>query len=135
VQNWPDGHLKLGWTRELLKLRTEFSEVFTHGDYQPLEVMGPHRDHVIAFARRHGRDAVITAVAKSLAPLSQGGRVWPRAATFEGSLNLGGHSVEGISGENRVTDVPLSMLFRHLPVAVLKARAEGASNSRRKRQV
>jgi (1->4)-alpha-D-glucan 1-alpha-D-glucosylmutase len=135
VQDWPNGHLKLAWTRQLLKLRTEFAEVFTHGDYQPLEVMGPHRDHVIAFARRHGRDAVITAVAKSLAPLSQGGRAWPRAEAFEGSLNLGGHSVEGVGGDGRMTEIPLSTLFRHLPVAVLKARVEGASRSRRKRQV
>ena len=62
VQNWPDGHLKLAWTRHLLKLRNELADVFTHGDYQPLEVSGPHRDHVIAFARRHGRDAAITVV-------------------------------------------------------------------------
>jgi (1->4)-alpha-D-glucan 1-alpha-D-glucosylmutase len=134
AQSWPNGHLKLAWTRQLLKLRTEFAEVFTHGDYQPLEVVGPYRDHVIAFARRHGRDAVITAVAKSLAPLSQGGRAWPRAEAFEGSLKLGGHAVEGVGSEGRVTEVPLSTLFRHLPVAVLKATVEGASRSRRKRQ-
>src|SRR5882757_6229487 len=57
VQDWPTGHLKLAWTRHLLKLRTELSDVFTSGDYQRLEVSGPHRDHLIAFARRHGRDA------------------------------------------------------------------------------
>ena len=67
AQNWPDGHLKLAWTRHLLKLRTELADVFTDGDYQPLEVSGPHRDHVIAFARRRGRDAAIVAVAKSFA--------------------------------------------------------------------
>ena len=59
AQDWPNGHLKLAWTRHLLKLRTELSDVFANGDYQPLEVSGPHRDHVIAFARRHGRDAAI----------------------------------------------------------------------------
>ena len=55
VQDWPSGHLKLAWTRHLLKLRTELSDVFTSGDYQPLEVSGPHRDHVIAFARHTPR--------------------------------------------------------------------------------
>ena len=84
--NWPNGHLKLAWTRHLLKLRTELADVFAHGDYQPLQVSGPHRDHVIAFARRRGRDAAIVAVAKSFAPLSQGGRAWPRAEAFEGAL-------------------------------------------------
>ena len=67
AQHWPDGHIKLAWTRQLLKLRAELADVFAHGDYQPLEVSGPHRDHVIAFARRRGRDAVIVAVAKSFA--------------------------------------------------------------------
>ena len=59
AQNWPDGHLKLAWTRHLIKLRNDLADVFTYGDYQPLEVRGPHRDHVIAFARRHGGDAAI----------------------------------------------------------------------------
>ena len=133
AQNWPNGHLKLAWTRHLLELRTELADVFAHGDYQPLEITGPHRDHVIAFARRHGRDAVITAVAKSLAPMSQGGRVWPRADAFEGALNLKGYSVEGIVSEAGVAEVRLSALFRHLPVAVLKARFEGALKPARKR--
>ena len=40
AQNWPDGHVKLAWTRHLLKLRTELPDVFAHGDYEPLEVSG-----------------------------------------------------------------------------------------------
>src|SRR5882757_6953619 len=133
AQNWSNGHLKLAWTRRLLKLRTELADVFAHGDYQPLEITGPHRDHVIAFARRHGRDAVITAVAKSFVPMSQGGRVWPRADAFDGALNLKGYSVEGIVSEAGATQVQLSALFRHLPVAVLKAGFEGALKPPRKR--
>jgi (1->4)-alpha-D-glucan 1-alpha-D-glucosylmutase len=130
VQNWPDGHLKLAWTRHLLKLRNELADVFTHGDYQPLEVTGPHHDHVIAFARRHGRDAAVTVVAKTLAPFSQAGRVWPRADDFEGTLNLAGYTVEGCAAE-----VPLATLFRLLPAAVLKAKAETAAKPKRKRIV
>src|SRR6202012_4027401 len=128
VQNWPDGHLKLAWTRYLLKLRNELADVFAHGDYEPLEVSGTHGDHVIAFARRYGRAAAITVVAKTLAPLSQAGRVWPSADDFEGTLNLAGFSVEGCAGE-----VPLAALFRHLPAAVLKAKAEAAAKTRSKR--
>jgi (1->4)-alpha-D-glucan 1-alpha-D-glucosylmutase len=131
VRNWPDGHVKLAWTRHLLKLRNEFADLFTHGDYLPLQVSGPHSDHVIAFARRRGRDAVIVAVAKSLAPLSEGGRVWPGADGFDGALDLKDYSyVEGASG---ATQLPLSTLFRHLPVAAMKARVEGRSKPPRKR--
>ena len=64
VENWPSGHLKLAWTRHLLKLRTELADVFTDGDYEPLEVSGPQRDHFIAFARRRGREAAITVVTR-----------------------------------------------------------------------
>src|SRR6202022_2476486 len=87
ARDWTNGHLKLAWTRHLLKLRTELAEVFTYGDYQPLEVSGPHRDHVVAFARRRGRDAAITVVAKSFAPFTEGGRAWPGAEAFDGMLS------------------------------------------------
>jgi (1->4)-alpha-D-glucan 1-alpha-D-glucosylmutase len=133
VQNWPNGHLKLAWTRHLLKLRTELADVFAHGDYHPLEVSGPHREHVIAFARRRGRNAVITAVAKSFAAFSKGGRVWPRAENYEGALGLKDYSVKGIGGTAGATEARLSTLFQHLPAAVLKARYKGALKPVRKR--
>jgi (1->4)-alpha-D-glucan 1-alpha-D-glucosylmutase len=130
TQNWRSGHLKLAWTRSLLELRTELADVFTHGDYLSLEVTGPHRDHIIAFARRHGREAAIVAVAKSFARFSQGGRDWPRAEAFDATLDLSGYSVEGIGGG---AEIPFSALFRHLPVAVLKAKFKSALKPARKR--
>jgi (1->4)-alpha-D-glucan 1-alpha-D-glucosylmutase len=130
VQSWPDGRLKLAWTRHLLKLRTELADLFTDSDYQPLEVTGPHRDHVIAFVRRRGHDAAITIVMKSLAPLSQGGRTWPRADGFEAAVNLMGYSIEGTDGM-RNAEVPLSILLPHLPVAVLKANIAAKPKRRR----
>jgi (1->4)-alpha-D-glucan 1-alpha-D-glucosylmutase len=134
VQNWSDGHLKLAWTRRLLKLRTELADVFAYGDYEPLKISGPHRGHVIAFARRRGRDAAIVAVAKSFAAFSQGGRIWPRAEAFDGALGVNGYAVEGLSGgEANAAEVRLSALFRHLPAAVLKARFKGALKPARKR--
>jgi (1->4)-alpha-D-glucan 1-alpha-D-glucosylmutase len=131
VQNWPDGHLKLAWTRHLLKLRTELADLFADGDYQPLEVTGPHRDHLIAFARRRGHDAAITIVMKSLAPLSQGGRTWPRADGLEAAVNLMGYSIEGTDGMRNADQVPLSILMPHLPVAVLKANIAAKAKRRR----
>src|SRR6266403_1087108 len=125
AQNWADGRLKLAWTAHLLKLRTELEGVFTHGDYRPLAVEGPHRDHVIAFARRRGRDAAVIAVARHFAPFSQGGRVWPSATQFDATIGLDGLSVDGVGDAG--TALRLSTLFQRLPVAVLKARFEGAS--------
>ncbi|MDP1866311.1 MAG: malto-oligosyltrehalose synthase [Bradyrhizobium sp.] len=131
AQHWPDGHIKLAWTRRLLKQRTELAELFAQGDYQPLEVSGPHRDHVIAFARRRGGDAVIVAVAKSFAAFSQGGRAWPRGEAFDGALDLKGYTLEGMA--RGPTELRLSKLFGKLPVAVLKARFEGSLKPARKR--
>jgi len=129
ARNWTDGRLKLAWTAHLLKLRTELEGVFTHGDYRPLAVEGPHRDHVIAFARRRGRDAAVIAVARHFAPFSQGGRVWPSATQFDATINLHGFSVEGVSDTDNA--LPLSALFRQMPAAVMKARLVGAPTRKR----
>ena len=121
TQTWADGRIKLAWTRHLLKLRAELAEVFAHGDYQPLEVIGPHRDHVIAFARRHGGDAVIVAAGKSLAPFTQGGRAWPDANAYDGAIVTKGYSLEGIGGN----ELPLADVFKTLPAAIMKAKVAG----------
>jgi len=113
-----------------LKLRTELADVFTLGDYQPLGVSGPHRDHVIAFARRRGRDVAIVAVAKSFAAFTQAGRTWPRSDVFDASLDVGGYALKGIADAGQLH---LSDLFRHLPAAVVKARFAGASRPARRR--
>ncbi len=128
VREWPDGRLKLAWTRHLLRLRTELPDVFTQGNYLPLEASGPHRDHVIAFARQWEGNAVIVIVAKSFAPFTEVGRVWPKPDAFDGVVTIKGY-VTG-PGEN---ELQLSTLFRHLPVAVLKAKVAAASRPARKR--
>jgi (1->4)-alpha-D-glucan 1-alpha-D-glucosylmutase len=130
-RRWPNGHIKQAWTRHLLKLRSELADVFVNGSYEPLEVGGTHREHIIAFARRRGRDAAIVAVAKSFAAFSQGGRVWPSAESFGAALDISGYSVEGFA-EADATQLRVSDLFRHLPAAVLKARFTGATKPARK---
>jgi (1->4)-alpha-D-glucan 1-alpha-D-glucosylmutase len=132
VEAWPSGDLKLAWTRHLLKLRTELAAVFADGDYDPLEVNGAHRDHFVAFARRRGRDAAITVVTRWFAPLTDGGRHWPRPESYDAALNLGGYAMEGFADAD-ATQLRLSDLLTHLPVAVLKARFNGAMKQARKR--
>ncbi|HLG81286.1 MAG TPA: malto-oligosyltrehalose synthase [Bradyrhizobium sp.] len=131
ARDWQSGELKFAWTRRLLKLRSEQAELFTSGDYQPLEVSGPNREHVIAFARRHGRDAAIVAVARCLAPFTDNGRVWPRMDSLEGSVSMQGFSLDGENANLR--ELPLASLFATLPVAVLKARPATASKRLRHR--
>ncbi len=131
VEKWPSGHLKLAWTRHLLQLRTELADVFTDGEYEPLEVSGPHRDHFIAFARRRGRGAAIIVVTRWFAPLTDGGRHWPAAEDIDATLDAGGYAVEGFADAD-ATQLRASDLLTHLPVAVLKASFTGAVKPARK---
>lgn len=133
VEKWPSGHLKLAWTRHLLKLRTELADIFANGDYEPLEVSGPQADHFIGFARRSGREAAIVVVTRWFAPFTDGGRHWPRPERYEAALNVAGYAVEGFADPD-AAQLRLSDLLAHLPAAVLKARFNGSVKPARKRE-
>jgi (1->4)-alpha-D-glucan 1-alpha-D-glucosylmutase len=129
IRHWPDGRLKLAWTRQLLRLRSELADVFTHGDYQPLEVSGQHADHVIAFARRYGRHAAIILVGRLFAPFTQGGREWPTFETLDAAANVKGYSIAGHEDH----ELRLSQAFRAVPAIVLKARVASGAKAVRQR--
>ncbi len=131
ARDWQTGELKFAWTRHLLKLRGKQAALFTAGEYQPLEVNGPGREHVIAFARRHGREAAIVAVARCLGPFTEAGRAWPRLERIEGRVILQELSLEGENAGLR--EIPLASLFTSLPVAVLKARVPAVTKRLRPR--
>jgi (1->4)-alpha-D-glucan 1-alpha-D-glucosylmutase len=133
AQSWPDGRLKLAWTAHLLKMRNELAEVFTDGDYQPLEVSGPHRDHVIAFARRRGRNAAIVVAGRWFAPSTQGGRNWPKADAFDASIHVRGFAIDG--DPDAGTEIRVASLFRPLPAVVLKASVVGATRPARRKAI
>ena len=118
TSTWPDGRLKLAWTRHLLKRRNELAAVFANGDYQPLEVRGTHAEHVIAFARRHGRTAAIVVVGRLFSPFTQAGREWPVLEGFDATIDITGYAAPGLTGN----DLPLSHAFRDFPAAVIEAR-------------
>lgn len=61
---WQDGRIKLAVTSTLLRLRAEHAELFTAGDYQPLTVTGAQAEEVCAFARTHGGETLVCAVAR-----------------------------------------------------------------------
>ncbi|XGV98254.1 MAG: malto-oligosyltrehalose synthase [Leptolyngbya sp. BL-A-14] len=46
-----NGNIKLFLTYQLLQARKTFATLFQNGDYQPLNVTGVLKDHIIAFAR------------------------------------------------------------------------------------
>jgi (1->4)-alpha-D-glucan 1-alpha-D-glucosylmutase len=117
TDRWHDGHLKLAWTRQLLKIRADLGNVFTDGDYVPLAVTGRDSDHVMAFARRRGRQAAVVAVVRHFAPLTQVGRSWPALEGLEGAIDVSGLAVDGAADGV----LPLNVAFKALPVAIIPA--------------
>lgn len=78
-----DGRIKLWVTAEGLRYRRAHAALFQQGEYVPLQVIGPRRDHLFAFARIHGDQAVVVVVPRLLTgviedptELPVGKRVW-----------------------------------------------------------
>ncbi|WP_316194305.1 malto-oligosyltrehalose synthase [Bradyrhizobium sp. SZCCHNRI3052] len=124
ADHWPDGRIKLAWTRELLKLRNQMPAVFTDGSYEPLEVSGRHADHIIAFARRRGRDAVVVVTVRNFAPFTDGGRVWPHADGFDAEVHARGYT----PADMQDGILTVSSIFTHLPAATIPARTDAAAH-------
>ena len=133
---WPDGRIKLALTRHLLALRNAHASLFAQGTYRPVEVSGRQREHVMAFARTAGRDAIVVAVGRLFSPLTRGGVSWPAAEDWDGELVLDGFSdIHHTLAPDRVwsrSGVPLSRLFDPLPVAILRASLTHKATTRRR---
>lgn len=126
-----DGRLKLFITSRALRFRRAHRELFAHGDYVPVAVSGQHAARAVAFARRHGAQSVIVAVARFFLELNAGvglpvGELWHETALM---LNeeLSGCYRDALTGASlgaqtngREAVLPLSEVFAHLPVALLE---------------
>jgi (1->4)-alpha-D-glucan 1-alpha-D-glucosylmutase len=125
IAAWPDGTIKFALLRQLLALRNNHPTVLTEGTYHPVEVDGRDRDHVIAFARVFGHDAIVVAIGRHFAPFTDGGRRWPAPAAWDAELVLDGFSsvgdLRGAESHVPLPRVAISRLFDPLPVALLRA--------------
>ncbi|MFS2013125.1 malto-oligosyltrehalose synthase [Azospirillum sp. CT11-132] len=117
LERWTDGAVKLALTRQALQVRAEMPEVFSAGEYLPLEATGDRADHVVAYARRNGDDTVLVAVPRLVGQLGESPD-WgntaiplPRGARWRNRLT--GAEVEGGDAMMAAT------LFADLPVALL----------------
>jgi (1->4)-alpha-D-glucan 1-alpha-D-glucosylmutase len=121
-ETWRHGQAKLALMQRLLMLRNELSQLFLKGAYQGLEVTGRDADRVVAFARSHGSDRVVVAVARHFATLTEQGRRWPR--NWQGQIKFVGKGFSDLIGsvDNPVT-LDLGDLFTNLPVAVVRVAA------------
>jgi (1->4)-alpha-D-glucan 1-alpha-D-glucosylmutase len=127
---WPDGRIKLALTARLMAIRRELAPVFTAGDYRALEVEGPDRHEIVAFARCDGGEAVLVIVARLFNRATRGGRQWPR--DWNAAVSVDGFSaLQQLLSEPRGLQGPrlaVAELFGMLPVAVLRGRDGANSN-------
>ena len=71
-------------------------------------------------------------VPRWFAEFTDQGRNWPDSQMYDAALNVSGYAVDGFADAD-ATQLRLSDLLAHLPVAVLKARFNGAAKPARKR--
>jgi maltooligosyltrehalose synthase len=56
------GEIKLHLLHQLLGIRNSNPEIFSHGDYVPLDTEGKYKDHIIAFTRKHRHTSILVVV-------------------------------------------------------------------------
>ncbi len=78
--NRADGRIKLWLTAEGLRYRRAHASLFLHGEYVPLDVVGPKREHLFAFARIHEDEAIVVVVPRLLTGLVED----PAGRSFDG---------------------------------------------------
>ena len=131
MSRWEDGRIKLYLIHKLLDFRRAHQELFTDGEYLPLEATGESRQAVCAFARRKGQTwalAIVPCLVGNRAyhgtpPLGAG--VWNSTAL---SLrdDMPGRWLDIISGERLeasdtapTKNLLLRGVFNNFPVALL----------------
>ena len=133
LDNMQDGRIKMYFTWKLLQLRSEKSELFLKGDYLPLQAEGTKADFICSFARSISDQTSVTVTPRWFFKLCNGidsipigETVWEDTWLDISSLGLGprlrnilvGESIPVEERDGR-TGIPLSILFKRFPYAVL----------------
>ena len=123
VEHWRDGRVKAALVAQALHLRRTHGAAFDDGRYEPLEVVGERADHVLAFVRESGAQAVIVAGALRCANIMIGSdRVTPppeywgdTAIIIPDRLRTRSSTPGGI----RSSPIQARTLFEHSPAAAI----------------
>ena len=124
-----DGRAKLYVSWRLLQLRKQHEGLFRDGGYTAVRTTGEQSRHVVAFARRHGGETVITVVPRLVAGLGvRPGRtpcdreLWGEARIELPFLEEGAQLTDVFTGRELVVregGLPVSEVLAGFPVAVL----------------
>ncbi|MGV3704937.1 MAG: malto-oligosyltrehalose synthase [Arcticibacter sp.] len=128
--------IKLWLTHQLLQLRGSSQELFEKGAYIPLQVKGKYKNNILAFARRHKSEWVITAVPLHIAGICEEQQCEANAIDWRKTRIILPPSapvqwedpMRKASGKTN-GELLISELFRSVPFAVVKLAQEPNSRS------
>ena len=129
-----DGRLKCLIMMTALQFRKDHSDLFLHGNYQPLEASGKKSQHLCAFARIHEEHVAITLTPRFFQGLVSdphtlpiGKSVWEETWIPLPPECAGSRYQDVLTGEIRnpihqdgVVGLPLETVFQHFPLALLE---------------
>ena len=127
IARWRDGWLKLWLTERLLALRNRLPGLFAAGSYEPLTVTGDAAEHIIAFRRGSGDEAIIVVVTRLLMSIVRGdfGVFWPGGSALGDTVvHTDGVWIDQFTGariRSEAQTILVSAALERLPVAVLCA--------------
>ena len=98
--------------------RRDHGDLFTEGDYQPIEPAGRRAGNLVAFSRTIGGETAIAVAPRLVADLLDGARLPPEAFA-DTVLPVTGRFVDAFTGEEREGPLRVDQLFSTLPVALL----------------
>jgi (1->4)-alpha-D-glucan 1-alpha-D-glucosylmutase len=133
LANAADGCIKLYLISQALNFRRLHGRLFADGAYVPLEAAGAKRDHVCAFARVMGNEAVLVAIPRLVVRLvggleqpPMGAEVWgatrlllPPALANRSYCNLFTGEVLTADNQDGTSGLSLSAVLGAFPVALL----------------
>ena len=125
---WQDrnnAQIKLWLTQQLFALRKQNPDLFSEGEYVPLQVKGSRKDHVFAFARIHKKDILVVFVPLHLAAISSQGELYDidwKDTNIELPIRLTPKWEDLLTGKKQEHEIKISLsgLFENFPFAVLK---------------
>jgi len=118
LRRWRDGRIKMFVTWKVLEARARHEDLFRDGSYEPVD----GGNHVCAFVRRYGDEAVLVVVPRLVASLVKSGTFPIGEVWGDASLPIGGTWRNVFTGEELggSASLPLRDVFARFPVAVME---------------
>jgi len=121
-----NGRIKMFLIYKVLSARKRHRQIFEHGDYLPLTITGPQKEHVIAFARKSGKRMAIAIATRFLSSmvsptqLPVGNEIWKDTSIIlsNSACNSWLHAIteEEVKNSNKI---PVGRILNKFPVALL----------------